>query len=580
MFTQTGNNTIKPILEKKIESRIKQDINIEKFTLKTDYIELKILLNQNSSLHVKGNFSLFSKLFNINIIAQNLKIEEALTLAKQPIYSQGLLNIKANIFSTQKGNYDGISDIKIQNASFNNRLLEKDFGIKFNKIVTYDGTIKTKLDKNTLHVTSKIDSNIANLKTTKTTYNLNDKSLYSDYILGLPDLSDFEKILAIPIQGTLHVKGDIKKNKDTLSLKANSKSLDGNINILTQNDTIKADFTDIDLQKLQTMFKKTNQSDGKLDLHVELKNTNSEQKKGKILLNIKDGILHVKQEKKKTKDIKYTLKSQSFIQNNIASFDVDLVSNIAKFNLQNSSFDIKNRTLKGLYTLHVEDLNKLYFLTEHKLRGNCKIGGNYIYKENIYIDGKSAFLDAKTNFTLKNNIFTLKSEKLKTTNLTYMLYYPKVFDSYSSLDINYDLLEQNGTANLTALNGKLTKSALTDIIKSASRYDLTKEVFKNTLLNTKINKQNIDFILLMNGKNSYIKMPSGHFNTKNKKINSKFEIKISKKDFQGKIKGTINKPRIKLDNSVYLKKKINKEIEKNIPKEWQGVAKSLLKLFD
>ena len=108
---------------------------------------------------------------------------------------------------------------------------------------------------------------------------------------------------------------------------------------------------------------------------------------------------------------------------------------------------------------------------------------------------------------------------------------------------------------------------------------MTSEVYKDTLLNAKIDKKQVNFTLLMNGLESYFKVPDGFVDLEKNVIDSDFEVQIEHRDFKGSINGTLDKPEIILDDSAYIRKKIDRAIEKNLPKEWQDTAKELLKLF-
>jgi len=86
--------------------------------------------------------------------------------------------------------------------------------------------------------------------------------------------------------------------------------------------------------------------------------------------------------------------------------------------------------------------------------------------------------------------------------------------------------------------------------------------------------------LLMSGLESYLEIYDGNLNLKTNEIDSKFSVKIEHRDFKGSIKGELENPTVRLSGSEYIKQKLNKAIEKNIPQEWQDTAKELLKLFN
>jgi len=232
------------------------------------------------------------------------------------------------------------------------------------------------------------------------------------------------------------------------------------------------------------------------------------------------------------------------------------------------------------YSLHVKDLNNLYMFTNRAMKGELQVDGNYAYVEKkIQLDGASDFLDAKTTFTLDDNVLHVNSDDLSIVKITDMLYYPKVFDSFSTLEADYNLTSEVGVVSINALNGKLMKSELTDLVQAVSGFDLSTEIYKDSLFRGVVNKNKVDFSLLMNGLESYFKIPDGYVDLGTNKIKSDFDIKIKNKDLQGSIKGSLEKPIVELSGSEYIKQKLDKAIDKNVPEEWKDTAKGLLKLF-
>jgi hypothetical protein len=637
LFTQSGNNIIKPYIQKEIQKRLNQEVNIEAFTLKTDFIDLEILINKKSKLILNGDFNLLSQNLNIEYIidtkklktpyinidgimhmkgkvkgvvkdfqldgkgvifnsklnfktqitdkkikslqikSKNVKIEGILAFMKKPIYSRGLIDIDIDVKPKNNNTYVGKSNILIHFGTLDIKLLKQDFDIELQSAVTYRGSINSTINGETLYVKSEIFSNIAKIETKKSEYNINKKIFYSDYQINIPKLSSISN----KIQGSISLNGNIQKTLEDFSFDLNSKDLGGITKVIVFNDTLKIDARGIKLSILSYILKQPRYSDGTLKLSLDMQDTKPNSRDGKLTLHVEDGTLHVKEliENKKQDNIKYKLSLISDIKQDNASIDSNFSSDVLKLDISNSNLNIESNTIKGKYVLKVDDLNNLYFITNRPLKGDLTINGNYLYDTQLYLDGNSSFLNATTNFEFKNNLLHVKSDELDLIKVTDMLYYPRVFDSFATLEGDYNLTNEVGIINLNALNGRLIKSELTEIINIASGFDLTSEIYKDTLLRGVLNKNKIDFSLLMNGLESYFKIPDGYIDIKSNEINSDFDIKIQNKDFKGTIKGSLDKPKVELSGSEYIKQKINKAIDKNIPKEWQDTAKELLNLF-
>ena len=628
---------IKPYIEKTIQKKLQKDVHVEAFTLKTNFIDLEVTIDKNSKLLINGNFNIFDEtvdieytvdakdlktpyvniegllhvkgnvkgemnnfqadgtgvIFNskinflthiveqkvkaIKLDAKNIRIQSILTFLKKPIYSKGMIDINMDI-KQKDNNFVGKSDVIIHYGTLNNALLERDFNLKPDRIVTYRGTINATINGEKIHAKTNIFSNIAKIETKNSQYDMKKKVFYSDYIVRIPELSAFEK----NIQGNIVLNGNIQKTKEDFSFDVNSKTLGGDIKAVLFNDTLKVDLTNLNIANIETMFSQPKRSEGKLTLSIDIQNMKAQNIEGKIVLHVDDGILHVKEllDTKKDDKIRYKLTAVSDIVQNNASLKANIISDVLKLDILEGNYNIDNKLFKGKYALHVEDLNNLYFITNRPLKGELKVDGNFSYDKTFSIDGSSKFLEANTNFTLHNNLLHVKSDDLSLAQVTDMLYYPKVFDSFSTLEADYNLTSKIGVVSLNALNGKLIKSELTEIIHLASGFDLTSEIYKDSLFRGVIDENKIDFSLLMNGLESYFKIPDGYINLETNEIDSEFDIKIQHKDFKGTIKGKLDKPIVELSGSAYIKQKINKAIEKNVPKEWQDTAKGLLELFN
>lgn len=637
LFTQAGNNMIKPYIKEAMQKKLEQNVNIEAFTLKTNFIDLELTIDKDSKLIVNGDFDMLKqtanldytvdakdmqtpyvnidgilhvkgkvkgninnfqvngegvafnsninflatidnkKLKSIKLKSKNVRIENILSFLKKPIYSRGLLDVDMDIKSKEHNNFFGNSNVTIHYGTLNGPLLEKEFGFKLNSTATYRGTVKSTIYKDKIHSKTDIFSNIAKIETKNTQYDLSKKVFYSDYTIKIPKLNAIEKNL----QGKIDLDGNIEKTKDDLSFDINSKTLGGIFKAIVFNDTLKVDAKDIKLEQLSHMIKQPKYSNGNLNLSLDMQDTKKQSRDGLLVLHVDDATLHVNELMKTEKptNINYKLSLTSNIKQNNASIVADIVSDVAQLDITKSNYDIDTNVINGQYALKVADLNNLYFMTNRPLMGDLQVDGNYEFDKQLYLDGNSSFLDAKTTFELKDNNLHVKSDDLSTIKVTDMLYYPQLFDSFATLEADYNITDEVGVISLNALNGKLIKSELTEIIHLASKFDLTSEVYKDTIFRGVIDKNKVDFSLLMNGIESYFKIPDGYLDLENNEVDSEFDIKIQHRDFKGTIKGNLDKPEVELSGSEYIKQKLDNAIEKNVPEEWQDTAKELLKLF-
>lgn len=645
LFTFSGNNVLRPYIESVLTNELGKEVVLKTFTLKTNFIDTEINIDKNSTVIINGDFNIIRKKFNLEYLinsknldtpyvniegilkltgklsgtlnkfnvegngqafrsdvifstsienneikdiqlkGKGIKTEDILAFVKKPLYTKGIFDINADIQNLSDGVYKGNFDVQIHYGSVNNLLIQRDFGIKLAQAIIYQGTINSNIEADELNIKSNIVSNLAQIETQKTKINLKTKEFSSDYKFQISNLSALDSIVGVPLQGSIIVTGNIKKDKDDLIVDANSNTLGGTLKAVLFNNSLKFDLTHLKLADIATMLKKPKYSDGILNLSVDMQDIREDLREGKILLHVEDARLDEKIIKKEFEldiptNLTYKLSSNGTIKKNIVSLDSELLSKLLTLNLPEAKFDTKSSLLNGKYTLHVSDLNQLEFLTKRAMQGNLTVDGKYALDQGkLTVDGNSNFLNAKTLFTLKNELLQVQSEGLSIAKLTDMLLYPKVFESLANLNADYNLTSSHGIFEINALNGMLQHSELTNIVQLASGFDLTKEVFKDSLLKGIVDKKKIDFSLMMRGIESHLKIPKGLVDLETNNINSSFDIKIQNKDFKGSIKGKLDKPQVNLDSSEYLKQKIDKAIDKNLPEEWKDPVKNLLKLF-
>jgi len=80
-FTSFGNSLLQPVIEEKIQEEIKLESKLKTFSLSLSDFEILLELNENNTILLKGNYSLFSQSFNLvyRVRLEELKTLQALT---------------------------------------------------------------------------------------------------------------------------------------------------------------------------------------------------------------------------------------------------------------------------------------------------------------------------------------------------------------------------------------------------------------------------------------------------------------------------------------------------------------------
>lgn len=643
-FSNIGNQIMKPYLQNMIQKSVQNKVEISSFTLKPNFIDVEILLDEKSKVVLNGDLSLFDLGFNvdymlalkdiktnygnlegiaafkgniignkddfnvkgegeifdaktnlslhvknkkptaINIHSSGLHIEKILALLNQPIYSKGLVDVDANLKPTTGDKLTGAGKVNIHFGQLDAKVVENQFKLRIPQNVTYRGDIAFNLEADKVIAQSSVVSNLLKIDTTKTIFMLDSQKLFSDFTLSIPNLSALKEIIGIDLFGNIQVQGDITKVADDLEINANSQMLGGAMSAKIQNDTASIKLSKMYVSELLKMLRQEAYSNGVLDSTIEissLKNLDFQS-----LTNITDATFDANTlekllKKENVPEIPYTLEVKANGHDKLIEINSSFKSSFGNFDVSQTNYDIDKKLLYGKYTLHVNSLKKLSFLTRKELDAKFDTAGEFKYdKENFTLNGLSDFLDSKTQYSLNDTLFTLNANELAIEKITNMLHYPKVFESYSSAVLNYDLEKSEGNFTVQALNGKLTQSELTTLVGALLKFDIAQEIYTKGELKGLINHENIDFSALLNGLNSNFTLSEGKVNTKQESVYGKFNVKVKNKDVSGVIKGTLGSPKISINNSDYLKDKLDKQIDKHVPDEWKAPVKNLLKLFN
>lgn len=588
--------------------------DLTKNTLNTDF-ELKIpnlakleSLTQtklNGALNVMGNLSLLNNALNtldasidglggdvnaslkdnkLVALLKDVKLERLLALAGYGSLAQGNLNAHLQSMGLDFKNFNAVA--QINNAKINpseiKRLTKLDFP---NNSFSLDAKANAKngvIDYNAL-----LASNLLNIKKLNGTYNLNNNELKVDTQAFIDDLSQFNALSGQKLQGNLaldskaHLIGSNIQN-----LNADFNLAGGSIKANSNGKTLDLDISKLDLEKLFVITGMPNYANGLINAKGHLNSIDFKNLNGNVNLEAK-GLLNATTlskilEKKFPNNTSYDLKADINLKNNIANFDSSLKSSLANLTHFKGSFDINKILLNSDFVLDVSDFSKLGFLLDRKLSGKALFNGKLDFDKGINASIKSENLfEGKLDSTLKNNVLNANLTDVELSNLTKSFDLSDIYQGRASLNVNYNLLSENGQVNLNMKEGRLKQNAITNAIKLITLKDITDDVFHTAKADATIRKELIDFNLNMQAQRSNIQIAKGNFNSKNGTLNVPFEAKLDRADFKGVITGTSENPKVKLDTKsvVNTLKNVIGGQESNSHKENKPVNKLLKKIF-
>ena len=404
-------------------------------------------------------------------------------------------------------------------------------------------------------------------------YNLLNKTLNLDYNLK----SDGFKTKEFSFDNKIDINGTAKGLFNNLDITGKGLAFDSNLNYRFKVEeklikNIKVDLIEADIAQLLLLAKQPAYAKGKIDVDVDIPTLKGNQTEGKAHLILHDTKLNEKILNKEyklnlPKNTIVTAKVDSTLQVDLVKFNANINSNLSTLKLNNAYYNLKKEELFAEYNLFIPKLSKLNILVGKKLQGNMTIDGEIKADKKLYLQGKTTSLDGVIVFTLQDKQLTSTIKDVSVQKLMYTLAYPQIFKAYIVGKVNYNLEKEQGEVHSQLNKAQLLPNELTDLVKQIRDVDLTKERYNETYFNAKLNKATIDFNFTTKSRTVYLSIPSGQIDKTTNTINADYKLTIENKDIEGKIKGDISKPKVTIDGSQFIKKRIINEIKNKIGTE-------------
>ncbi|QKF65133.1 hypothetical protein [Campylobacter corcagiensis] len=583
-FTGFGNNLLKPTIEKIASQKSGQDIKLSKFDLNFGSLDVIADVNSEIKAHISGDYSLFAQSFdltykvditdlksfkidleepmglagqirgktkdfsvngvgnmldsnvrfladikdfkpyNVNLDAKGLNTTKALALAKQRPYITGEIDALANI-------KNGVGEANITSS---NLVVSKDAAKDFNITIPNDIPLKVKSDityqNDTVKATSAINSDLLNLSTKESIYNLESKTLTTDFSVNIADLGKLEPFTKQKLSGSLDVNGATKvvENKPKF-LDFTLSGLGGEIIASLKDSTLNADIKDIKLEGILGLIGQPKALNGVINGTAVVENLDDTSDiKGGAKLIISEGSVSPKELKKLANidfpaGTKFSINSDTNIENGVVKSLSSLNSNLLNVPNVDATYDIAGKNLDAKFSAVIIDLSKLKEFTKKTLNGNLKASGDAKMSAgkfsslNVSIDTLGGNIKASSNGS--NLDATVSS--LDVGDMFALIGQEALASGKAQAKINLTTIDPknlNGTVDLSINSGVFNDKALSKMIKK----DFPKGVKFDMSANAKISNSVANFSSLVNTDLANIKKFDGSYNINNGTLNADY----------------------------------------------------------
>ncbi|WP_353663171.1 hypothetical protein [Hydrogenimonas sp. SS33] len=425
----------------------------------------------------------------------------------------------------------------------------------------------------------------------KGTMNLLSRSVDADYLVDIHELANLQKLIGRKLNGPFHTKGTIKGDQKLLHIDGVSdvagSAADYHLALRDfEPENLKAKVAHLHIDKLLHMVDQPVYAQGLVDVTADIPSLDMDHLKGDVVTVISKGLVHPAPVKK---DFNLSIPAHFDFHGNVktrlagtkAVSNVDFVTAVASLKSKSLVYNLKDGSLGTDYRLHVPNLDKLYFVTNQHMKGKITVTGDVkVAKNGVMATAHSDTLGGAVDALFKNGKLNATIKNIQTVALTDMLLYPHIFDSKANMKLDYDTVKQLGEMHAELLNGQILPNKMTFMLQQLANFDITREVYERTTLDTKIVKKVLHSDLHMKSRLTELTSKDGLIDLSKNYIDTTINVKLKKMEIPVTIVGDLNAPKIKIDKNALLKSKAKEEIEKRLPENIKNSpAGGLIKKF-
>lgn len=557
------------------EGRVHGNIAFMKIDGKSD------IANSDTSYHVE-----LSELNPTSIIAnmKGAQLASLLYMGAQNPYATAEMDMDINFRDITPHRMDGEIVLKSKDGKIDPKYMLSDFNVTIPK-TSFSMNLDAKLKGDDVEYGCDLLSNLFKISSSGL---IVPQPLKTDlkYSLNIEELEVLKPITKADVRGSFKLNGKIKGEKERLVVTG--------ISDLASSDTVfeavlkdftpaslKAKVTNLDIAKLLHMTKQPHYTEGFLSVEADISDARADSLTGKIDTTITKGLLDSNYLSKTYEfaspmpKTTFGLNATTVLRGDIADTEAKLASNIANLEIKSAKYNIKESSLRSDYKVSVPDLDALFFVSKHHMRGSITADGDISKAKDIDITFNSDVAGGKIAAKLHNDELHADASSVSANAVLHMFFYPEIADASLNAKVDYDLAQSKGSMKAQVANAVFAKNQTFDLIKEYTKVDMYREHF-NGDVDAKIDKENILALIDLRSKEASIKTAATKLNTKTNKIDTDITLKAKKNEISGRLVGDVDAPKIIIDLEKLMKSQAGKKIEEKVNKV---IEKEINKLF-
>ncbi len=470
IFTQTGNEMLKPYVKQELEEAIGMPVEVKNFRLESGKTSLDFVINKQAVVNVVSQYNLWEQSFDglyqikadkfsyedmqftkvelkgnfkgleeeiyvdgkgsalggeadysLNIIddvAQKILINlkgaqfaEILQLNGHPALAEGRIDIEINMPEIGEDTASGYGHIVLNKASFNRQLVKELYEYTLPENSYVSGTIDAKLVGKDIELLGDVQSNLFMLQIKNGLIDTASKKLMAEYSL---DVQDMRILTKNKLAGPLKVEGALERKEKKVYVTGTSHSLGGALQF-SVDETTQITFEKLALEKLLPLLKQPDYAKGEVSGTVVLDKENK--KEGTYTLQIDKGIFGPKALEKMSRyqlPLKntFSLESKGKIIDKKLTANTTVHSTLADVTFTDFEYDLKEKTVVSNYALLLHDVNALVPNAKVEKETSVRAEGQLRFKDKLSISGETKGMGKKLAFSYDSKTAKMDASQL------------------------------------------------------------------------------------------------------------------------------------------------------------------------
>jgi hypothetical protein len=509
------------------------------------------------------------------VTLEKLSLAKLLSLVKQPDYAEGELS--GSLVLEELEEKSGTYTLHVDNGVLNPKTVEKMAGYRIPEENTFTFESEGEIEDELLTGDVVVASTLTNMTLSSFEYDLKQKSLISEYDILIHDVNALIAKTKAAKATAVSAKGSLKLT-DTLSISGVTEGLGKEVAFDYDSKTAKVDISALSVEKVLALMGLPVYVKGTIDSDIDF--TNLDPEEGTFTLKSSKLVTQPDAMKKLTGEpftMTAVVQSSGTFKEGKGHIHTTVTSSVGDMTLDNMVYDAQNQTLNSDYTIDIPSLKEVRPLTGQTLYGPLLLKGKLSKDKLVKITGATTSLGGKIDYALTGDDFVSTISSVPLENILGTLGYKKNFLGSASGKAIYNLKRKTGVVDLDIASFQIKPSNLTSVISMAIGKDPARVIFSSTKFHADIKGDITDYTLHAIGTRSSIDITEGRLNKANNTNTAKFKFVYEKHTVRGKIKGSVNDPKITIDAGSLLKDKVDEKVKKKIDEVLGDKAGELLK---